>query len=145
MVITFAPAQGDSITLTDPYKVMSTSGFGTPQSTEDMVSSPYRDGAFFISQRLEPRYMFIGVTVKTTSFTDQWDKRRLLIDAFNNRIGIGLLTVTLPDTTVYTIEALSKGVDFAHSNIPMLIKCVISLVAPGAYWQDSLGEDVIGI
>ena len=91
--ITFTNANGDSLEIAQsiPFFLQEIRGLGAPLVTPLVQTGYNQDGTSYYGSLMQPRNIDIDVYVKGASLTDIIQKRRLIFDVFNPKLGEGTL------------------------------------------------------
>ncbi len=138
--ITFTNSQGLSVEIgTDgPFILRKVEGAGAVTATINAQKAPYQDGTTYIDNVLEPRLLSIELTILAESGNEMAANRRELAQAFNPKLGPGLLKYEIAGSS-YIIEAVAELAPVFPHAAPfesVMQPGLISLYCSNPFWQD---------
>ncbi len=136
--ITFINASGEEFVIEPPgYLLLNFEGFELPGVDIQMSKAPYQDGKTFIDDIFEERYPVIEFAIFGENQQEIFDRRLLINQRFNPRLGIGILRFTQVNGSTYDLEVITKSINFTKSTSSSHNIAVIQMVAPNPFWYDS--------
>lgn len=144
-IIEFINARGESIEMYGrPFRLVSVIGLGEVESEIQMQRAPYQDGASYIDNPLQPRYLEIELKIYGEDNADTETKRRKVTSIFNPRLGEGTLRY-ISGSGVREITVIATSLphypDGLENRQTTFQRVLIYLVAPDPHWRDETEEN----
>jgi hypothetical protein len=139
MELLFTNADGDDFNFSGNYILSPRwDGFGETPVDIQTTKAPYQHGRTYIDTIAEPKEMTVEFTITGSTRQNVFDRRKIVAERFNPRLGLGTLKWIQDDLTEYHIDCIPRGPDFMDgegqsANHQVVI---VSFIAPNPFWYD---------
>ena len=141
-MIKYINANQDELVFEKDIKLVEINGTGAENVEIQTQKAPFQDGATLIDTLLNEREISLEVVLLGENRQDIYEKRRMVSNIFNSKLGVGKLVWEQEDITVAS-KAVSRGVEFlGGESLGGYQRCVINLYAPDPFWQDEEEKNV---
>ena len=135
--ITFTNADSEEFVINPPsYLLTNFEGFEMPPTDVQLSRAPYQDGKTFIDQLFDERVITLEFAIFGETQQDLFDRRITVNRKFNSRLGLGTLTFQQIGGSTYSIDVITKSINFTNSTNKNYNMAVIQLIAPNPFWYD---------
>jgi len=135
-LIKYINANQDELVFEKDIKLVEINGTGIENVEIQTQKAPFQDGATLIDTLLNEREISLEVVLLGENRQDIYEKRRMVSNIFNSKLGVGKLVWEQEDITVAS-KAVSRGVEFLGAESRGgYQRCIINLYAPDPAWQD---------
>ena len=135
--ITFVNASAEEFPIEPPnYLLLSFEGFEQPSTDIQMSKAPYQDGKTLIDDIFDERVITLTFAIFGDTQQELFDRRALVNQKFNSRLGLGTLRFEQVDGNTYYLDTITKSINFTKSTESSHTIAVIQLIAPNPFWYD---------
>ena len=135
--ITFVNASDEEFPIEPPnYLLLGFEGFEQPSTDIQMSKAPYQDGKTLIDDIFDERVITLTFAIFGDTQQEIFDRRALVNQKFNSRLGLGTLRFDQVDGNTYCLDVITKSINFTKSIESSYTIAVIQLIAPNPFWYD---------
>ena len=136
--ITFVNADDEEFTITPPnYLLLDFDGFEQGQVDIQSSKAPYQDGETYIDNLFAKKIITLEIALFGDSQQEVLDRRLIVSQRFNSRLGMGTLVFQQVEGLTYQIDVITKSITFGKVTSKYHNVAIIELVAPNPFWYDS--------
>ena len=147
MLVYFTNANGNTFYIQDNYILSPDwAGFGEVDVEHKMTKAPYQDGKTFIDTIFDERELIVPFLIKADNRQEVFDRRLIVSNHFNPKLGIGTLTWEQEDGTRYCIDCIPYAPIFPGGKAQnrWYQEVIIMFVAPNPFWYNpTQGESIM--
>ena len=118
------------------YLLLGFEGFEQPSTDIQMSKAPYQDGKTLIDDIFDERLITLTFAIFGDTQQEIFDRRALVNQKFNSRLGIGTLIFNQVNGNTYYLDVITKSINFTKSIESSYTIAVIQLIAPNPFWYD---------
>ncbi|MGM7682660.1 phage tail family protein [Cytobacillus sp. Hm23] len=136
--LTFTNSRGSTISLGNmgPYLMTNIEGIGAIEADIQMQKAPFQDGTTYTDSSLSYREIVVEGAITERDRQQVMNQRQLLHQAFNTKLGKGVLLYE-QDGIVREIDAVvDGGVVLPDKKQEAFQRFMVSFTCPDPYWRD---------
>ena len=139
MLIFFTNSNSETFYIQDNYILSKDwAGFGEVDVEHKMTKAPYQDGKTFIDTIFDERELIVPFLIKGDNRQEVFDRRLMVANHFNPKLGVGTLTWEQEDGTQYCIDCIPYAPIFpgGKAQNKWYQEVIVRFIAPNPFWYD---------